>query len=108
MIIRTTIFALLMMIIATGPQLAMSNEASDSSRPSFVLVHGTFQWGGQWDALSSLLAKEGYAVHSPSMTGLGEREHLLSKQVGLSTHIEDISNYIEWLDIDNVILVSHS
>lgn len=97
-----------MMIIATGPQLAMSNEESDSGRPSFVLVHGTFQWGGQWDALSSLLAKEGYAVHSPSMTGLGEREHLLSKQVGLSTHIKDISNYIEWLDIDNVILVSHS
>ncbi|MCX2983005.1 alpha/beta hydrolase [Halieaceae bacterium IMCC14734] len=108
MIIRTTMFALLVLIIATGPQLAMSNEASGSSRPSFVLVHGTFQWGGQWDALSSLLAKDGYAVHSPSMTGLGEREHLLSKQVGLSTHIEDISNYIEWLDIDNVILVSHS
>ena len=98
----------MMMIIASASQLAMSNEESDSGRPSFVLVHGTFQWGGQWDALSTLLAKEGYAVHSPSMTGLGEREHLLSKQVGLSTHIEDISNYIEWLDIDNVILVSHS
>ncbi len=107
MIIRTTFLALLM-IVAAGPQMAMALEESDSSRPAFVLVHGTFQWGGQWDALSSLLVKEGYAVFSPSLTGLGEREHLLSKQVGLSTHIDDISNYIKWLDIENVILVSHS
>ena len=107
MIVRTTLTALILVLFAAGPQLAMSNEKGDSDRPSFVLVHGTFQWGGQWDALSTLLIKKGYAVHSPSLTGLGEREHLLSKQVGLSTHIEDIS-YIQWLDIDNVILVSHS
>ena len=108
MIIRKTLFSILFLIMTAGPQIAMSAQKNDSGRPSFVLVHGTFQWGGQWDALSSLLRKEGYAVHSPSLTGLGEREHLLSKQVGLSTHIEDISNYIQWLDIENVILVSHS
>lgn len=108
MIVRTTLSALILMLIAAGPQQAMSSEKGDSDRPSFVFVHGTFQWGGQWDALSTLLIKKGYAVHSPSLTGLGEREHLLSKQVGLSTHIEDITNYIEWLDIENVILVSHS
>ena len=42
------------------------------------------------------------------MTGLAEREYLLFKQVGLPIPIEDISNYITWLNIENVILVSHS
>jgi len=107
-IIRTTIFALLILAIAAKSNLAMSEEEDDSNSLNFVFVHGTFQWGGQWDALSSLLVREGYTTHSPSMTGLGEREHLLSKQVGLSTHVEDISNYITWLNLENVILVSHS
>lgn len=87
---------------------AQSEEESNKGKPTFVLVHGTFQWGGQWDPLSSLLKKEGYSVHAPSMTGLGEREHLLSKQTGLSTHINDITNYITWLDLKEVILVAHS
>lgn len=108
MIKRTAVFVLLVLAIAAEPHLAMGHAKSEANSPNFVFVHGTFQWGGQWDALSSLLVKEGYSVHSPSMTGLGEREHLLSKQVGLSTHIEDITNYITWLDIQNVILVSHS
>lgn len=73
-----------------------------------MFVHGTFQWGGQWNLLSGAINKDGYEVHSPSLTGLGEREHLLSKQTGLNTHIEDITNYIRWLDLNNVILVAHS
>ncbi|WOJ97430.1 alpha/beta fold hydrolase [Congregibacter brevis] len=106
--IRTTLSSLLILISITASQIAMSEEGGSSTRPSFVLVHGTFQWGGQWDALSELLSVQGFEVHSPSLTGLGEKEHLLSKQVGLSTHIDDISNYVEWLDIENVILVAHS
>jgi len=101
-------FALTLAFAMPNIVSSQPHEESDPDRPTFVLVHGTFQWGGQWNPLSSLLKKEGYAVHAPSMTGLGEREHLLSKQTGLSTHIEDISNYITWLDLRDVILVSHS
>ncbi|MEH6909423.1 MAG: alpha/beta fold hydrolase [Oceanicoccus sp.] len=67
-----------------------------------------FSGGGQWNRLAGAIRKDGYAVHAPSLTGLGEKEHLLSKQTGLSTHIEDITNYISWLDLENVILVAHS
>jgi pimeloyl-ACP methyl ester carboxylesterase len=101
---------LLLVVVFCLPSLSHgdNNNPSKESAPVFVLVHGTFQWGGQWDPLSELLKKDSYIVHSPSLTGLGEREHLLSKQTGLSTHIEDITNYITWLDLENVILVSHS
>ena len=108
--ISTHLIILVITLASAVPNIAsgQTHEESDPGRPTLVLVHGTFQWGGQWNPLSSLLRKEGYAVHSPSMTGLGEREHLLSKQTGLSTHIDDITNYITWLDLQDVILVSHS
>lgn len=104
--VLTVIFALALSL----PNVACSEsyEQSETDKPTFVLVHGTFQWGGQWNLLADFLRKDGYAVHSPSLTGLGEREHLLSKQTGLSTHIEDITNYISWLGLENVILVAHS
>ncbi|QFU75126.1 alpha/beta hydrolase [Halioglobus maricola] len=108
MSLNASLLAFVILVISAAPNLSIAAEENSVSKPSFVFVHGTFQWGGQWNALSSLLQSEGLTVHSPSMTGLGEREHLLSKQVGLSTHIADISNYITWLDIQNVILVAHS
>lgn len=77
-------------------------------KPVFVLVHGTFQWGGQWNLLKSDLVTKGYEVFNPTLTGLGEKNHLLSKETGISTHINDIVNFIEWNNLDNIILVAHS
>jgi pimeloyl-ACP methyl ester carboxylesterase len=42
------------------------------------------------------------------MTGLGERSHLLTKDVNLTTHITDIVNVLQWEDLSNVVLVAHS
>ena len=107
---KSPFFKFMLILGSLLPNLAMSQTPNDGGvdRPTFVLVHGTFQWGGQWDALSAILKKEGYSVHAPTLTGLGEKEHLLSKQIGLSTHIEDVVNYITWYDLDSVILVAHS
>lgn len=44
----------------------------------------------------------------PTMTGLGERAHLLNAQVGLSTFIDDIVAVIRSEELDNVVLVGHS
>ena len=72
------------------------------------MVHGTFQWAGQWEPLSTMLEDAGYEVIEATLTGLGEKEHLLSKETGLMTHILDVSNMMSWRDLNNVILVSHS
>ena len=87
---------------------AQPDSSDKTNQPTFVLVHGTFQWGGQWAPLCEVLEAKGYSVHAPSLSGLGDREHLLSKQVGLSTHIADIENYVKWRNLSNVILVGHS
>lgn len=107
------IFSIIKFIFIAGLILSMpvtAKTANDdgTNAPIFILVHGTFQWGGQWIPLAAILEEKGYTVHMPTLSGLGERNNLLSKQIGLSTHIEDVKNYIQWYDVKNVILVGHS
>jgi pimeloyl-ACP methyl ester carboxylesterase len=47
-------------------------------------------------------------VHTPTLTGLGERSHLVNRDIGLHTHILDIIQVFEYEDLDEVILVGHS
>lgn len=84
--------------------------AAHAQGPSktFVLVHGAWHGGWCWRRVSDLLEKNGHKVFSPTLTGLGERSHLLSKDVNLDTHITDIVNVIKWEDLQNICLVVHS
>jgi pimeloyl-ACP methyl ester carboxylesterase len=47
-------------------------------------------------------------VYTPTLTGLGERSHLLSPHVNLDTHIEDVVNLIKWEELSDVVLCGHS
>ena len=75
---------------------------------TFVLIHGAWHGGWCWRAVSSLLRKAGHEVHAPSLTGLGERRHLVNDRVDLDTHIEDLTQLIEMEDLRDVVLVGHS
>jgi pimeloyl-ACP methyl ester carboxylesterase len=55
-----------------------------------------------------LLSSEGHQVFTPSLTGLGERSHLLSPEIGLTTHVHDVSNAILFEDLSEIILVGYS
>jgi pimeloyl-ACP methyl ester carboxylesterase len=44
----------------------------------------------------------------PTLTGLGERAHLLSPQIGLDTHVRDLVATVEFEDLRDVVLVGHS
>jgi hypothetical protein len=79
-----------------------------TSKPVYVIVHGT--WGGGWafKKVDSLLTETGAVVYRPTLTGQGERVHLASPNIGLDTHIKDIINTILYEDLKNVILVGHS
>jgi Alpha/beta hydrolase family len=84
-------------------------EASAQSAPkTFVLVHGAWHGGWCWRRVSDLLEKKGHKVFAPTLTGLGERSHLLTKDVNLDTHIADIVNVVKWEDLRDVCLVVHS
>ncbi len=75
---------------------------------TYVLVHGA--WGGSygWNKVRPLLHDLGHQVFTPSLTGQGERSHLASPEVNLSTHIQDVHNAIWYEDLTDVILVGHS
>jgi len=75
---------------------------------TFVLVHGAWHGGWAWDRVTPLLRAAGHEVHAPTLTGLSERAHLLSPQVGLDTHTEDVVRLLDVLDLRDVVLVGHS
>jgi len=74
----------------------------------FVLVHGAFHGGWCWKRILPILRGAGYEVHTPTLTGQGDRIHLVNPDINLDTHIQDIVNLLEFEDLHNVILVGHS
>jgi pimeloyl-ACP methyl ester carboxylesterase len=75
---------------------------------TYVLVHGGGHGGWCYQRVALLLQAEGHTVYAPTMTGLGERAHLLSADVDLHRHIEDIAAVLQYEDLRDVILVGHS
>jgi pimeloyl-ACP methyl ester carboxylesterase len=55
-----------------------------------------------------LLRARGHDLYTPTYTGLGERAHLASRDVGLHTHIADVLGTLEFEDLRDVVLVGHS
>ena len=55
-----------------------------------------------------MLRAAGHRVYTPTQTGLGERAHLLSKDITLDTFVDDIANLLRFEQLDDVVLVGHS
>ncbi|MDE1993840.1 MAG: alpha/beta hydrolase [Rhizobiaceae bacterium] len=76
--------------------------------PDIVLVHGAWHGSWCWKRVRNILAAGGHQVYTPTLTGLADRRHLLSRDVGLKTHVADVANLIEFEDLRDVVLVGHS
>lgn len=84
-------------------------EAASSPEPTtFVLLHGGRHGGWCWKRVAALLRHGGHEIHTPTLTGLGDRAHLLNRSVGLDTHIQDLVATFTYEDLHNVVLVGHS
>jgi pimeloyl-ACP methyl ester carboxylesterase len=75
---------------------------------TFVLVHGALGGGWEWRGVARRLQADGHEVFTPTLTGLGERAHLLTPEVDLDTHIQDVLGLLWWEDLEHVILSGHS
>jgi pimeloyl-ACP methyl ester carboxylesterase len=75
---------------------------------SFVLVHGAWHGGWCWRRLAPLLRAAGHEVFAPTLTGLGERAHLLAPAVDLDTHTRDVLGVLDCEELRDVALVGHS
>jgi len=75
---------------------------------TYVLVHGGGHGGWCYQKVARLLRDQGHDVYTPTLTGLGEREHLLSTKVDLDLHITDVVKLLQFEGLREVILVGHS
>jgi pimeloyl-ACP methyl ester carboxylesterase len=75
---------------------------------TFVLVHGAWHGGWCWREVRERLRSMDHRLSTPTQTGVGERKHLLSKDITLDTFTADIINHIEAEELDDIILVGHS
>ena len=92
---------------------AQTSTGTPAQRPgsaskTYVLVHGAYGGGWIWRDVAAGLRRLGHEVRTPTQTGLGERSHLMSRQITVETHIEDVANVIETDELRDIILVGHS
>lgn len=103
---RRHILSILSVLAGGGIAKAFTNI--QKKKRTFVLVHGAWHGGWCWKKFSPLLVAAGHEVHTPTLTGLGERSHLLKPEIDLDTHIQDVTSVLEYEDLKDVILVGHS
>jgi len=94
---------------AAQPQAAEVDACGRVARPAtFVLVHGAWGGGFYYTPMAEILRRRGHKVFVPTLTGQGERIHLLSRDVTLSTHITDVMNVFKYEQLSDVVLIGHS
>ena len=100
------------MLTATAGGLAavavVKAASAQPARKTFVLVHGAYCGSWIWRRVADRLEQGGHKVFVPTLTGLGERSHLLRKDIDLDTHIADVVNLVKWEGLENVCLVAWS
>ena len=75
---------------------------------TYVLVHGAWSGAHGFRHVRRLLQPQGHEVFTPSLTGIGERVHLVSPQVDLTTHVDDVVNQVLYEDLDDIVLLGFS
>jgi pimeloyl-ACP methyl ester carboxylesterase len=75
---------------------------------NFVLVHGAWHGGWCWRRVVDALRAQGHRAFAPTLTGVGERVHLMSSLITLETHIADVANLVEAEELQDVVLAVHS
>jgi pimeloyl-ACP methyl ester carboxylesterase len=75
---------------------------------TYVLVHGAWSGAHGFRTVRHLLQAAGHEVFTPSLTGVGERAHLLSPLTDLTTHIHDVVNVVLYEDVDDIVLLGFS
>lgn len=99
---------LLAAAISPAALLTSTGAYAASRGAPVVLVHGAWHAGWCWKKLLPRLRAAGREVFTPTLTGLGERVHLLNPSIDLNTHISDVVAMLEYEDLNGVVLVGHS
>ncbi len=74
----------------------------------FLLVHGAWHGAWCWQRVLPGLLQKGHRAHAVTLTGVGERAHLLAPGIDLETHIQDVTAAMDAEELTDVVLVVHS
>jgi pimeloyl-ACP methyl ester carboxylesterase len=74
----------------------------------FVLVPGAWLGAWAWVDVVAQLEKKGHSAYPVTLTGMGDRVHLASKEVGMETAVQDVLNVVKYNGIDEFVLAGHS
>jgi pimeloyl-ACP methyl ester carboxylesterase len=86
---------------------AHAQQATTAGR-TYVIVQGAWGSSSTWQTVDSMLTAQGHRVHRIPLTGLGQRLHLASPDIGLETHINDVVNAVLWDNLRDIVLVGYS
>jgi pimeloyl-ACP methyl ester carboxylesterase len=75
---------------------------------NFLLVHGAWHGAWCWRQVTEALIRAGHRAHAVTLTGVGERAHLLNPGITLETHIQDVLAALKAEELDNAVLAAHS
>ena len=75
---------------------------------NFLLVHGAWHGAWCWQRVLPGLIQAGHRAHAVTLTGVGERAHLLRPDIDLETHIQDVMAAMDAEELHDVVLVVHS
>ena len=76
---------------------------------ALVLIHGAWHGAWCWRRVLPGLRAAGHGAHAVTLTGVGERAHLLRPDLRLRDHIADVLGLIDAEELgDDLVLVGHS
>jgi len=93
---------------ASAPTFAGAQASGPAGQKTFVFAHGSWHGGWCWARVADTLRQQGHRCFTPSYTGMGDRAHLLSKDITMETFVQDIMDVITSEDLTKVVLVGHS
>ena len=74
----------------------------------FVLIPGAWLGAWAWKEVTPVLRKEGHSAYPVTLTGMGERVHLSTTEVGMETATQDFLNVNRYNDLDHHVQVGNS
>jgi len=95
-------------LFSSAYTISESAASTISKAQTFVMVHGVTGGAWDWKGVAQHLEDQGHTAYRATLTGLGERHHLLHADINLTTHINDVVNLILFEDLQDVVLVGHS
>jgi pimeloyl-ACP methyl ester carboxylesterase len=75
---------------------------------TFLVAHGAWTGGWFWRKMFRPMRELGHELIVPTLTGLGERQHLGHQGIDLDTHVSDLLHVMHCEDLAGVTLIGHS